>query len=142
MLVFNFELCLCRPPPRWLRALTPQGSLRNIVFALFILRHFRKALRQLRGRGIVGTAASFFRYLHHAAYGVFLNLPGIKSKVQGQIDDALQKLEDKLVPKGPGVTRYTELPKEGLSDDKIREILTGCACVSNWVAFAICHLAF
>ena len=46
--------------------------------------------------------------------------------MQGQVDDAIKKLEDKLVPKGPGVTRYTELPKEGFSDDRIREILTGC----------------
>ncbi|KAF8544900.1 pyridoxal phosphate-dependent transferase [Trichophaea hybrida] len=107
VLAFNFDL------------------LRNIVFAFFILRHFRKALRQLRGRGIFGTAGSFYRYLQHLAYGLFLNLPGIKSRVQLQVDEALMKLEDKLVQKGPGVTRYTTLPKEGLTDEKIKEILTG-----------------
>ncbi|KAI5850910.1 pyridoxal phosphate-dependent transferase [Tricharina praecox] len=103
--VFNFDL------------------LRNIIFALFVLRHFRKAIRQLRGRGILGTLASFYRYLQRVAYGVFLGLPWIRSKVQGQIDEALKKLEDRLVPKGPGVTRYTTLPKDGLDNDKIKEIL-------------------
>ncbi|KAA8910493.1 pyridoxal phosphate-dependent transferase [Sphaerosporella brunnea] len=97
--------------------------LRNLVFIWFLLRHFRKAIRQLRGRGILGTLGSFYAYLWRNAYGVFLNLPGIRSKVQGQVDVALKKLEDRLVPKGPGVTRYTELPKDGLSDEQIKEIL-------------------
>lgn len=39
------------------------------------------------------------------------------------MDEALKKLEDKLVPKGPGVTRYTSLPKDGLEDAKIKDIL-------------------
>lgn len=60
-----------------------------------------------------------------------MNLPGIKSRVQLQVDEALMKLEDKLVQKGPGVTRYTTLPKEGLTDEKIKEILTGYAHVSD-----------
>lgn len=54
---------------------------------------------------------------------MFLGLPWIRSKVQGQVDEALKKLEDRLVPKGPGVTRYTTLPKDGLDNDKIKEIL-------------------
>jgi sphinganine-1-phosphate aldolase len=84
-------------------------------------------VRQLRGRGIAGTLVSFYQYLQRNAYGLFLNLPGVKTKVQGQVDVALKKLEDKLVPKGPGVTHYSALPKDGYSDEKIKEIMTGYA---------------
>lgn len=57
------------------------------------------------------------------SYGVFLNFPGIRSKVQLQVDEAVKKLEDRLVPKGPGVTRYLTLPKEGLTDEQAKEEL-------------------
>jgi sphinganine-1-phosphate aldolase len=77
------------------------------------------------GRGLVGTTVSLYHSLYRIAYGVFLNLPGIKSRVQAQLDEAVKQLEDRLVPKGPGVTRYTALPKEGLTDESIKEILKG-----------------
>ena len=124
--MFSTSTCTCPSPPFSalpLPPLTSCTSLRNIIFALFVLRHFRKAIRQLRGRGLLATLASFYRYLQRVAYGIFLGLPWIRSKVQGQVDEALKKLEDKLVPKGPGVTRYTSLPKDGLEDAKIKDIL-------------------
>lgn len=100
------------------------SSLRNLVFVYFILRHFRKAVRQLRGRGLIGTGVHFYKYVQRIAYGLFLSAPGIRGKVQGQVDEALKMLEDKLVPKGPGVTKFTVLPKDGFTDDKIKEELT------------------
>ena len=45
--------------------------------------------------------------------------------MQRQVDDALNQLENKLVPSGPDVVRYTELPYEGLTDERIKEILKG-----------------
>lgn len=57
------------------------------------------------------------------AYGLFLNAPGVRGKVQAQVDEALKKLEDKLVPKGPGVTRYLALPKEGFTETQAKEEL-------------------
>lgn len=77
-------------------------------------------MRRLRGRGIIGTVVDVYSYAQRYAYGVFLNFPGIKSKVQGQVDEALKKLEDKLVQKGPGVTRYLALPKEGFTKEQAR----------------------
>ena len=105
--------------------LTRRDRLRNIVFAWFLLRHFRRALRQLRGRGIGGSLASFAAYLQRRAYGLFLRLPIVRTKVQLQVDDALKKLEDKLVQKGPGIVKYTELPRDGLADAAVRELLQG-----------------
>lgn len=36
------------------------------------------------------------------------------------MDEALKKLEDRLVQKGPGVTRYLSLPNEGFSEEQAR----------------------
>lgn len=93
------------------------------MFAFFILRHFRRAVRKLRGRGVFGTLVDFYSAVQRYSYGVFLNFPGIRSKVQSQVDEALKKLEDKLVPKGPGVTRYLALPKEGMTELQVKEEL-------------------
>jgi len=32
----------------------------------------------------------------------------------------MKKLEDKLVPKGPGITRYLALPKSGWTDEQVK----------------------
>lgn len=37
-----------------------------------------------------------------------------------EFDQAMKKLEDKLVPKGPGVTRYLALPKTGWTDQEVK----------------------
>lgn len=110
------------PSPRMLisHADISDRRVRNIVFAYFVLRHFRRAVRRLRGRGIIGTVIDAYSYAQRYAYGVFLNFPGIKTKVQGQVDEALKKLEDKLVQKGPGVTRYLELPREGFTEEQAK----------------------
>lgn len=57
------------------------------------------------------------------AYGLLLNAPGVRGGVQAEVDKALKKLEDKLVPKGPGVTRYLALPKEGFTETQAKEEL-------------------
>ena len=40
--------------------------------------------------------------------------------MQAQLGEAIAKLENKLVPKGPGINRYLALPKEGWSETQIR----------------------
>lgn len=37
-----------------------------------------------------------------------------------QVSEAVAKIEGKLVPSGPGVTRYLTLPKEGWTQDQVR----------------------
>jgi sphinganine-1-phosphate aldolase len=63
------------------------------------------------------------RYL----YGVFLRLPGVRSKVQVQVAEAVLKLERKLVPSGPGVERITSLPSNGWSEEDVRKKLNELA---------------
>lgn len=51
---------------------------------------------------------------------MFLKAPGVRSKVRTQVQDAITKLETKLVPQGPGTSRYLTLPKEGWTGDQLR----------------------
>jgi hypothetical protein len=96
------------------------ARLRNVIFFLFILRWTRKGLLQLKGRGIVGTFLDTYASIRRTLYGWFLRAPGVKSQVEKQVSEAIMKLQTKLVPSGPGVVRYLNLPKEGWSEDTVR----------------------
>ncbi|OJD31898.1 sphingosine-1-phosphate lyase [Diplodia corticola] len=100
------------------------NSIRNIVFLLFLLRWSRKAIYQLKGRGIIGSTVDFYVATRRILYGYFLRLPGVRTKVQSQVSEAITKLEQKLVPTGPGVDRHVRLPQEGWGEDRVREELT------------------
>jgi sphinganine-1-phosphate aldolase len=52
---------------------------------------------------------------------LFLRLPGVRAKVAAEVAASIVKLEQALVPSGPGVERFLKLPQEGWSDDKVRE---------------------
>ncbi|OMP84674.1 Sphingosine-1-phosphate lyase [Diplodia seriata] len=114
------------------RRATPRSQLlalnldiiRNIVFLLFLLRWTRKAIYQLKGRGIIGSTVDFYIATRRILYGYFLRLPGVRTKVKSQVSEAITKLEAKLVPTGPGVDRHVRLPQEGWGEDRVREELT------------------
>ncbi|KUJ18279.1 PLP-dependent transferase [Mollisia scopiformis] len=92
---------------------------RNIIFFLFLLRWTRKGLLKLKGRGIFGTFADAYIAIRRNLYGLFLRAPGVRSQVQKQVSEAITKLQTKLVPSGPGVIRYLNLPKEGWSEETV-----------------------
>ncbi|KAK7553351.1 pyridoxal phosphate-dependent transferase [Phyllosticta paracitricarpa] len=110
---------------------TPRGQLlalnldilRNIVFILFLLRWIRKTFYTLKGRGLTGAIVDTYTSVRRILYGYFLRLPGVRSKVQSQVGEAISKLEQKLVPSGPGVDRYIKLPAEGWSAEEVRKEL-------------------
>jgi sphinganine-1-phosphate aldolase len=91
-----------------------------VIFFLFLLRWTRKALLKLRGRGFVGTFLDTYASIRRTLYGLFLRAPGVRSQVQKQVSEAITKLQTKLVPSGPGVVRYLNLPKEGWSEETVR----------------------
>ncbi|KAH7090683.1 pyridoxal phosphate-dependent transferase [Paraphoma chrysanthemicola] len=97
--------------------------LRNIVFLFFILRWTRKLFYQLKGRGIFGSINDLYINIRRYLYGVFLRLPGVRTKVQSQISESLLKLERKLVPSGPGIDRVISLPTTGWSEEEVRKKL-------------------
>ena len=102
------------------RASDLENSLRNLIFFFFLLKWTRKAVLQLRGRGLFGTTVDAYTSIRRTLYGIFLKFPGVRSKVQAQVNEAIAKMEGKLVPKGPGVSRYLTLPKEGWTETQVR----------------------
>lgn len=96
---------------------------RNVIFFLFLLRWTRKALLKLKGRGALGTLLDTYNSIQRTLYGLFLRAPGVRSQVQKQVAEAITKLQGKLVPQGPGVIRYLNLPKEGWSEETVRKEL-------------------
>lgn len=74
---------------------------------------------KLKGRGIFGTFADAYIAIRRDLYGLFLRAPGVRSQVQKQVNEAVTKLQSKLVPSGPGVIRYLNLPKEGWSEETV-----------------------
>lgn len=75
---------------------------------------------QLRGRGVLQTFVDIYKSTRRILYGWFLRAPGVRSKVQKQVAEAIADLEKKLVPQGPGVSRYLTLPKEGWTLEQVR----------------------
>jgi sphinganine-1-phosphate aldolase len=58
--------------------------------------------------------------IRKSLYRIFLRLPGVRGKVQAEIKQSLDELEKKLVPSGPGITRYTALPAAGWGPEQVR----------------------
>jgi len=94
---------------------------RNIVFFLFLLRWTRRALWKLKGRGLIGTVVEAYIDVRRVLYGLFLRLPGVRTQVRKQVEEAVSKLQGKLVP--ANATRYLALPKEGWDQDAVRKEL-------------------
>jgi sphinganine-1-phosphate aldolase len=101
-------------------ALLATRSLRNIIFILYLLRCFRKALYSLRGYGVVGSARNIYTTIRIWCYSIFLRAPGVRSQVDKQVVTALTKLESSLVSKASGVSKYLTLPKEGWTPEQVR----------------------
>jgi sphinganine-1-phosphate aldolase len=68
----------------------------------------------------VGTFLDTYASIRRTLYGWFLRAPGVRSQVEKQVSEAIMKLQTKLVPSGPGVVRYLNLPKEGWSEEMVR----------------------
>ncbi|KAI5791663.1 pyridoxal phosphate-dependent transferase [Peziza echinospora] len=94
--------------------------IKNIIFIYVLLKYFRRGVRQLRGRGILGNVADGYAAFRRVSYGWILSLPWYKARIKLELEQTMKKLEDKLVPKGPGVTRYLALPKSGWTDDQVK----------------------
>jgi sphinganine-1-phosphate aldolase len=96
---------------------------RNALLLLFILRLTRKTLIHLKGYGVLGSLQRLYKDTHRRLYAIFLRLPFVKAKVQKDVEKAIGELEGKLVPSGPGVTRYTALPAAGWTVEQVNKEL-------------------
>ncbi len=109
--------------------LTHPRRVRNILFFLFLLRWTRRVLWKLKGRGVLGTLAEVYTDVRRVLYGWFLRMPGVRSQVRKQVDEALAAMQTKLVP--AGATRYLTLPKEGWTEDAVRKELEALAAMDH-----------
>ena len=91
----------------------------KVLFLLFVLKWTRRTVLQLRGRGLIGSILEAYTYVTKTAYGMFLKAPGVKSQVDKQVKEAIAGLEGKLIPKGPGTSRYLSLPKEAWTPEQV-----------------------
>ena len=80
----------------------------------------RRAYRKLKGRGIFGSCYDAYISLRLTAYSIFLSLPGVRSKVQASLEDAISKMQAKLLAPEIGMSRYLSLPKEGWTEEQVR----------------------
>jgi sphinganine-1-phosphate aldolase len=120
---FTKQYAFNRPTSRQQLLTTGLDLFRSLLLVLFILRFTKKTLLQLRGYGLVGSLQQFYKAVYKRLYGLFLKLPFVQAKVRADVDKAILELEAKLVPSGPGVTKYTALPATGWSADAVREEL-------------------
>lgn len=116
---YNFN----RPSSRQQAVTQGLDMIRNLLLLLFILRYTKKTWVQLRGYGLVGSLQQLYRSVYKRLYGLFLKLPFVQARVRADVDKAILELETKLVPSGPGVTKYTALPASGWTADQVREEL-------------------
>ncbi|KAH6656773.1 sphingosine-1-phosphate lyase [Truncatella angustata] len=105
-----------RPRDPW--SVVNLDLLRNTVFFFFVLRILRRTFWQLKGRGLLGTIVELYVDIRRLLYGYFLRLPGVRTQVRKQVNDALTKMQGKLVPAGG--SRYLSLPKEPWTDEAVR----------------------
>ncbi|KAK3315320.1 pyridoxal phosphate-dependent transferase [Apodospora peruviana] len=117
-----------RPPNNPLQVVN-LDLIRNIVFFFFLLRWTRRVLWKLKGRGLFGTFAELYTETRRILYGYFLRAPGVRTQVRKQIDEALTKMQGKLVP--ANATRYLTLPKEGWTEEAIRKELDTLASMDH-----------
>ncbi|KAL1841678.1 hypothetical protein VTJ49DRAFT_6717 [Mycothermus thermophilus] len=95
--------------------------IKNLIFLIFCLRWSRRAYWKLKGRGLIGTLLELYDEARRIIYGWFLRMPGVRTKVRQQVDEALGKLQTKLVP--ANANRYLTLPKEGWTEEAVRKEL-------------------
>ncbi|KAI6250272.1 Sphingosine-1-phosphate lyase [Erysiphe necator] len=105
--------------------------LRNLIFFLFLLGWTRKGLTKLKGRGIFGTYLDIYTAVSRYIFGLYLRAPGVRSQVKTQVDNAITKLQAKIIPPWPGTERHLILPKIGWSEDAVRNELDTLASMTH-----------
>ncbi|KAI0745932.1 PLP-dependent transferase [Earliella scabrosa] len=91
----------------------------NAVVIYLLITRALKTQRHLRARGVLQTIRDFYRWVLQEAILLALRFPSARKKVETELGKARLDIEKKMVPQGPGVTRYLSLPAQGNSPDWI-----------------------
>ncbi|KAK9333244.1 pyridoxal phosphate-dependent transferase [Lipomyces starkeyi] len=89
------------------------------VFIVVTARFAAKSMRELRARGIFGSVKDLYNFSARKFFRFMMTLPGISEKVNAELDKTLTHTEEELVPRGPGIRRQLELPKDGWTDEQV-----------------------
>ncbi|KAI6165969.1 pyridoxal phosphate-dependent transferase [Pisolithus thermaeus] len=98
---------------------SPVDTLKSLLLYYVLCTYGLKVYRHVRARGLrrcvyenVKAAAKYILLL-------FFALPPGRSKVQSELSEVRRDIEKKLIPDGVGVERHLELPRQGLSLERI-----------------------
>lgn len=97
--------------------------LRDCVFIHLVFKFFSKILLYIRGYGLITSLGKLYHYFGKRLFSVILSMPGIRGSVEKQVSKALTSIEADLIKNDPQLEDYTELPPEGLSEEKVLESL-------------------
>ncbi|KAL1721988.1 pyridoxal phosphate-dependent transferase [Schizophyllum commune] len=93
--------------------------LKNVVCVYIVARQLLKLKRHVLARGLTGSVYEVYAAMQQRALQLALRLPSMQKKVRTEMDKAKLDIENKLVPKGPDVTRHLTLPPTGLSAEDV-----------------------
>ncbi|KAJ2922577.1 hypothetical protein H1R20_g14529, partial [Candolleomyces eurysporus] len=88
---------------------------KSALFYYLLLVYTRKAYWHLRARGILASVKDVYVLVSQFVVRLVLRLPSMQKKVTTEMSKARLDIENKLVPKGPNVTRHLTIPEEGKS---------------------------
>ncbi|RXW20269.1 hypothetical protein EST38_g5579 [Candolleomyces aberdarensis] len=88
---------------------------KSALFYYLLAVYTRKAYWHLRARGILASVKDVYVLVSQFVVRLVLRLPSMQKKVTTEMSKARLDIENKLVPKGPNVTRHLTIPEEGKS---------------------------
>ncbi|KAJ3535211.1 hypothetical protein NMY22_g6587 [Coprinellus aureogranulatus] len=88
---------------------------KSALFYYVLAIYARKAFWHLRARGVTASAKDVYVAVSQFVVRLVLRLPSMQKKVTTEMSKARLDIENKLVPKGPNVTRHLTLPEDGKS---------------------------
>jgi len=90
-----------------------------VFFFYVVLGHSLKVTRHVWIRGVFQTATDIYKSISREIVMFLLKFPPQKEKVEKQLADAVRKVEESLVPRGPHVIRHLALPHQGRTPEWI-----------------------
>ncbi|RKP24621.1 pyridoxal phosphate-dependent transferase [Syncephalis pseudoplumigaleata] len=103
---------------QWLQ--TPRIELaKNVLFIIVVYRLLSRFLYLVRLRGPVGLLVEWKQSIIRILLNRAKQLPGVRNKIQSELDKVIKKIQDDVAPVRPGETRYLQLPKQGFTAEQI-----------------------
>ncbi|KAH7889086.1 pyridoxal phosphate-dependent transferase [Phlebopus sp. FC_14] len=94
---------------------SPYESAKTMLFFYVVSKQSLKVYRHVRARGLRRSIAESWIWISKRTLLLAMKLPAAQQKVQQEMAKVREDVEDKLVPKGPDVTKHMELPAQGKS---------------------------